>query len=224
MMKTFRLFGLVALSLVLFGCQPGSNDNNDPEPPANVQHGNIGDVICINGYYYKITNNFNPYTVELEKEGYTASSSAAPKRVASQNNADSPYEGEVVIPSVVTYDGAEFAVTAIGESAFYNKNVKSVYIPGCVEKVGLNGPLAESRKRAICTFSEAVRLCKIEMTDPDRFFYWQNRYVQYRKAANKHVARANTKFIGTTSDKFYSTLRGFIIASLSAKLRANISK
>lgn len=138
MMKTFRLFGLVALLLVLFGCQPGSNDNNDPEPPANVQHGNIGDVICINGYYYKITNNFNPYTVELEKEGYTASSSAAPKRVASQNNADSPYEGEVVIPSVVTYDGAEFAVTAIGESAFYNKNVKSVYIPGCVEKVGLN--------------------------------------------------------------------------------------
>ena len=86
------------------------------------------------------------------------------------------------------------------------------------------GPLAKSRKRAICTFSEAVRLCKIEMTDPDRFVYWQNRYVQYRKAANKHVARANTKFIGTTSDKFYSTLRGFIIASLSAKLKANIPK
>lgn len=33
MTKTFRLFGLVALSLVLFGCQPGSNDNNDPELP-----------------------------------------------------------------------------------------------------------------------------------------------------------------------------------------------
>ena len=86
------------------------------------------------------------------------------------------------------------------------------------------GPLAESRKRAISTFSEAVRLCKTEMSDPDRLTYWQDRYIQYRKAANKHVVRANAKFLGTTSDKFYSTLRGFIIASLSAQLRANIQE
>ena len=83
------------------------------------------------------------------------------------------------------------------------------------------GPLAESRKRAISTFSEAVRLCKTEMTDPDRLAYWQDRYVQYRKAANKHIVRANTKFLGTPSDKYYSTLRGFIIASLSAQLRSS---
>ena len=96
------------------------------------------------------------------------------------------------------------------------------------------GPLAESRKRAISTFSEAVRLCKTEMSDPDRLAYWQDRYIQYRKAANKHVVRANTKFLGALStapsnasdqppkpnDKFYSTLRGFIIASLSAQLKA----
>jgi hypothetical protein len=84
------------------------------------------------------------------------------------------------------------------------------------------GPLAESRKRAISTFSEAVRLYKTEMSDPDRLAYWQDRYLQYRKAASKHVGRANNIFIGITSDKFYSTLRGFIIASLSAQLRANI--
>ena len=82
------------------------------------------------------------------------------------------------------------------------------------------GPLAESRKRAISTFSEAVRLCKTEMSDPDRLAYWQDRYIQYRKVANKHVGRANLKFIGTTSDKFYSTLRGFIIVSLSAQLKS----
>ena len=94
------------------------------------------------------------------------------------------------------------------------------------------GPLAESRKRAISTFSQAVTLCKSEMHDPERLAYWQDRYILYRKAANKHVARANAKFLGTpasssassntrSSDKFYSTLRGFIIASLSAQLRAN---
>ena len=83
------------------------------------------------------------------------------------------------------------------------------------------GPLAESRKRAISTFSQAVTLCKSEMHDPERLAYWQDRYILYRKAANKHLARANAKFLGTASDKFYSTLRGFIIASLSAQLRVN---
>ena len=82
------------------------------------------------------------------------------------------------------------------------------------------GPLAESRKRAINTFSQAVKQCKTEMSDPDRLAYWQNRYTQYCKAANKHLARANAKFLGTTSDRFYSTLRGFIIASLSAQLKS----
>ena len=80
------------------------------------------------------------------------------------------------------------------------------------------GPLAESRKRAISTFSQAVKQCKVEMSDAERLAYWQDRYIQYSKAANKHVARANAKFLGTTSDKFYSTLRGFIIASISAQL------
>ena len=78
------------------------------------------------------------------------------------------------------------------------------------------GPLAESRKRAIGTFSEAVLLCKTEMSDPDRLAYWQDRCLQYSKAARKNPTRANAKFLGTTSDKFYSTLRGFIIASLCA--------
>ena len=82
------------------------------------------------------------------------------------------------------------------------------------------GPLAESRKQAISTFSQAVKQCKSEMSDPERLAYWQDRYNQYTKAANKHLARANNKFLGTASDKFYSTLRGFIIASLSAQLKA----
>ena len=83
-----------------------------------------------------------------------------------------------------------------------------------------SGPLAESRKQAISLFSQAVTLCKSEMLDPDRLAYWQDRYLQYCKVANKHVARANAKFLGATSDKFYSTVRGFIIASLSAQLKA----
>ena len=82
------------------------------------------------------------------------------------------------------------------------------------------GPLAESRKQAISTFSQAVKQCKSEMSDPERLAYWQDRYNQYTKAANKHLARANAKYLGNTSVKYYSTLRGFIIASISAQLKA----
>ena len=32
--------------------------------------------------------------------------------------------------------------------------------------------------------------------------------------------RANARFIGTKTDKYYSTLRGFIIASLSVQFRS----
>ena len=81
------------------------------------------------------------------------------------------------------------------------------------------GPLAESRKRAISNFSQAVRQCKTEMTDSERLAYWQTRYEQYNNQARRNVTRANAKYIGTNTDKYYSTLRGFIIASLSVQLR-----
>jgi len=59
------------------------------------------------------------------------------------------------------------------------------------------GPLAESRKHAISTFSEAVRLCKAEMSDSDRLAYWQDRYIQYRKAASSSKYRtANRTNLG----------------------------
>lgn len=83
------------------------------------------------------------------------------------------------------------------------------------------GPLAEGRKRTIRSFSEAVAQCKAEMADPESLAYWQDRYARYCRQAGRHVARANAKFLGTTSDRYYSTLRGFIIASISVRLRQN---
>ena len=88
------------------------------------------------------------------------------------------------------------------------------------------GPLAESRKRAINTFSQAVQQCKAEMMDETKIEQWKTRFLRYRKAAAKNAAHANAEFI-TPSDlqnpntKVYSTLRGFIIASLAAQLTQN---
>ncbi|MBO5553781.1 MAG: hypothetical protein J5937_06250 [Paludibacteraceae bacterium] len=81
------------------------------------------------------------------------------------------------------------------------------------------GPLAESRKKAISAFAEAVKQCKVEMEDAERLAYWQEQYAEYKQLANKNLNRANRRFFGENSnaaaqDKFYSTLRGFIIAQL----------
>ena len=73
-------------------------------------------------------------------------------------------------------------------------------------------------------FGQAVKQCKIEMNDQERLAYWQDRYDAYKKAANKHLAKANTEFFGidplTTppdKQKYYQTLRGFIIGQLRNK-------
>ena len=81
------------------------------------------------------------------------------------------------------------------------------------------GPLAESRKKAISAFAEAVKQCKAEMEDAERLAYWQEQYAEYKKLANKNLNRANRRFFGENSTavaqgKYYSTLRGFIIAQL----------
>ena len=81
------------------------------------------------------------------------------------------------------------------------------------------GPISENRKPIINAFTQASKQCKLEMADPERLAYWQERYVQYDKQAKRNPAKANERFIGTKTDKYYVSLRGFIIASLSVQLR-----
>lgn len=71
------------------------------------------------------------------------------------------------------------------------------------------------------SFGEISRQAKTEMQNPARLAYWQNKYDQYRKLADKNLPKANTQFFNidpnTTppaEQKYYKTLRGFIIAQL----------
>ena len=73
-------------------------------------------------------------------------------------------------------------------------------------------------------FTQAVKQCKVEMNDAERLAYWTDRYEAYKKAANKNLTKANAEFFGMKdgipnipADKYYSTLRGFIIGQLSIK-------
>ena len=83
------------------------------------------------------------------------------------------------------------------------------------------GPFTENQKTVINAFYQAARQCKLEMQDPERLAFWQKRYAQYTKLAKRNIVKANMQFVGTKTDKYYLTLRGFIIASLSTHLRAN---
>lgn len=71
-------------------------------------------------------------------------------------------------------------------------------------------------------FGEISKQAKAEMADPERLAYWQARYAEYTKLANKNLAKANAQFFGidpvTTplaKQKYYKTLRGFVIAQLN---------
>lgn len=74
--------------------------------------------------------------------------------------------------------------------------------------------LSANQRATFAAFGEISRQAKAEMQNPARLAYWQNMYDQYRKLADKNLPKANTQFFGTPSDKYYKTLRGFIIAQL----------
>lgn len=90
------------------------------------------------------------------------------------------------------------------------------------------GELAESRKAAINLFAEASRLCSQEMQDPDRLAYWQEEYKKHlKRTKNLSPASYKSRPSSRTNNnstiprtKRYSTLRGFILASLSQQIKS----
>ena len=75
------------------------------------------------------------------------------------------------------------------------------------------GPLAETRKAAINVFKEAVAQCALEMKDPERLAFWQKEFERYERRAKRRLF--------AKGEKRYTTLRGYIIAQLSAQLRSD---
>ena len=77
----------------------------------------------IDGIYYYIYNGDNPYAEVTYLTSGSSNSTA--------------YQGEVVIPSSIVYNGTTYPVTSIGESAFYKcSSLTSVTIPNNVTSIG----------------------------------------------------------------------------------------
>lgn len=51
-------------------------------------------------------------------------------------NTSHQYTGDIVIPETITYEGKEYTVTAIGESAFFQRNITSITFPNSITSVG----------------------------------------------------------------------------------------
>ena len=78
----------------------------------------------IDGIYYNIYNGDNPYAEVTYLYSQSSSNSSA-------------YQGEVVIPSSIVYNGTTYPVTSIGSYAFYYcSSLNSVTIPNSVTSIG----------------------------------------------------------------------------------------
>ena len=80
--------------------------------------------------------------------------------------------------------------------------------------------ISAQQKANSTAFAQASKQAKLELSDPDRHAFWQEQYNQYKRLANKNLTKANTHFFGpdspaVTKKKYYTTLRGFVIAQLS---------
>ena len=114
-----------------------------------------------------------------------------------------------------------------GDSEFYvtNRYGKTVIS---------NYPLHKNKKKltanqraTFASFSKISKRTKQELSDPEKRAAWQERYDEYRRHASQDLAKANLEFFGTTpdgkptvpADKYYFTLRGFVLAQLSKTLK-----
>ena len=108
-----------------------------------------------------------------------------------------------------------------GDSEFYvtNRYGKTVISNYPLHKNPKN--LSANQRATFAAFGEISKQAKAEMQDPERRAYWQEQYAQYCALAAKSLSRANARFFNIDPDttlpskqKYYQTLRGFIIAQL----------
>ncbi len=83
--------------------------------------------------------------------------------------------------------------------------------------------ITPAQKANSSVFAQLSKQAKQELANPEKHTYWKNMYDEYKRLANKNLKKANLHFFGTNpdgklsvpADKYYKTLRGFIIAQLS---------
>ena len=107
-----------------------------------------------------------------------------------------------------------------GDSKFYTTHRYGRTIISNYPKHKDPKSITPSQRANSSGFGQRSTQAKQELDDLIRNEYWQDLYDQYKRLANKDLKKANTQFFGPNSpavqkDKYYKTLRGFVIAQLS---------
>ena len=107
-----------------------------------------------------------------------------------------------------------------GDSKFYTTHRYGRTIISNYPKHKDPKSITPSQRANSSGFGQRSTQAKQELDDSVRHEYWQDLYDQYKRLANKDIKKANTQFFGPNSpavqkDKYYKTLRGFVIAQLS---------
>lgn len=91
---------------------------------------------------------------KVEKDGvyYILNEETQTASVTFRNMKKKSYSGAVTVPEYVNIDGTEYAVTAIGESAFESSTITNVTIGANVQVIG-NGAFSESSELISVTFA-----------------------------------------------------------------------
>ena len=74
--------------------------------------------------------------VNVEIDGIMYSINAKTGLTEVVANPSHQYKGDIVIPEAITYEDKEYTVTAIGESAFFQRNITSITFPNSITSVG----------------------------------------------------------------------------------------
>lgn len=107
-----------------------------------------------------------------------------------------------------------------GDSKFYTTHRYGRTIISNYPKHKDPKSITPSQRANSSGFGQRSTQAKQELDDSVRHEYWQDLYDQYKRLANKDLKKANTQFFGPNSpavqkDKYYKTLRGFVIAQLA---------
>lgn len=82
---------------------------------------------------YSITS----YAYDFEVDGIYYNFSGSNAEVTYSNKYNGSYQGSIIIPNTVTYDGETYCVTSIGKSAFEeSRSLTSITIPNSVKSIG----------------------------------------------------------------------------------------
>ena len=125
----------------------------------------------------------------------------ADARIVSVIGAESDISGSVVIPSTVTYNGATYTVTKIGNYAFSGTNITAVTIPGTVMSLG---------ERA---FGDCHGLAKItfeESDEPLSFVYGYEGSFQYCDHDKEVIVNRNVNH-SNSGCPFYANVTSAVI-------------